>query len=71
MTTAYVPSAVAAYTFGILYGIAALGFIVHIFYRRAWWALCLPIGAAFVSGGFFMRLPLRNLQTNSGLFTGM
>ncbi|KAK0525670.1 hypothetical protein OC842_005433 [Tilletia horrida] len=65
---AYVPSIPAAFVFGILYGIYAILFQIRLTPHRAWFGLCLSIGCATESVGFFLRLALRRQQSSLGLF---
>ncbi|KIK81448.1 hypothetical protein PAXRUDRAFT_832855 [Paxillus rubicundulus Ve08.2h10] len=53
----YIPNKTAAGVAGGLYLIATLLLFWRLFANRTWWGLCLPIGSAFMSLGFFMRIP--------------
>ncbi|CAD6888097.1 unnamed protein product [Tilletia laevis] len=64
----YVPSIAAAFAFGILYGIYAIIFQVRLTPHKAWFGLCLSIGCATESLGFWLRLLLRQKQEDLGLF---
>ncbi|KAK0544242.1 hypothetical protein OC845_005705 [Tilletia horrida] len=64
----YVPSIAAAFAFGILYGLYAIFFQIRLTPHRAWFGLCLSIGCATESLGFFLRLLLREHQSSLGLF---
>ncbi|KAE8269312.1 hypothetical protein A4X09_0g3036 [Tilletia walkeri] len=64
----YVPSVAAALAFGILYGLYAIIFQIRLTPHRAWFGLCLSIGCATESLGFFLRLLLRQRQDSLGLF---
>ncbi|KAE8211564.1 hypothetical protein CF327_g4706 [Tilletia walkeri] len=56
----YSPSVPGNIAFGALYGFACVGLYFHLFKKRDWWALCLPIGATLQCAGFFVRLVLRS-----------
>ncbi|KAG9308036.1 RTA1 like protein-domain-containing protein [Chiua virens] len=54
----YNPSEAAAGIFAGLYGIAAFVIFIRLFSNRAWWGLCLPIGATVMSAGFVLRIAM-------------
>ncbi|KAG8215615.1 RTA1 like protein-domain-containing protein [Butyriboletus roseoflavus] len=54
----YNPSKAAAGIFAALYGITTLVIFFRLFSNRAWWGLCLPIGAAFMTAGFVLRIEM-------------
>lgn len=68
---AYVPNQYAAYIFGALYALAFIAIFLRTAGNRAWWTLCLPIGAFFEALGFFLRLAVRQNQDSTGLYIVM
>jgi hypothetical protein len=55
---AYNPSKAAAGIFTGLYGITTFVIFFRLFANRTWWGFCLPIGAAFMSAGFSLRIAM-------------
>jgi hypothetical protein len=64
----YTPSKPAAGVAGALYFLASLSLFIRVVNRRSWWGLCLPIGAIFMSAGFFIRIALDSVPNSLGVF---
>ncbi|KAJ3797559.1 RTA1 like protein-domain-containing protein [Lentinula aff. detonsa] len=56
----YTPSKPAALVAAIVYIVCGLCFFYHVFRRRNYWALCLPIGSCAMGIGFILRVMLNN-----------
>ncbi|EIW76234.1 hypothetical protein CONPUDRAFT_76626 [Coniophora puteana RWD-64-598 SS2] len=64
----YNPSKPVAVVAGALYAIAAILLFVRLYRARSWWGLCLPIAAAVMSIGFFLRVPMALNPNSLGIF---
>ncbi|EIW79512.1 hypothetical protein CONPUDRAFT_166269 [Coniophora puteana RWD-64-598 SS2] len=64
----YSPSKPTAIVAGVLYAIAASLIFVRLCRARSWWGLCLPIAAALMSIGFFLRIPMALNPNSLGVF---
>lgn len=64
----YVPNKAAAGAVGTIYIAIALGLFTRLIRHRAWWGLCLPIGALVMGVGLFVRIITANNQNSEGLY---
>ncbi|KAH7888423.1 RTA1 like protein-domain-containing protein [Phlebopus sp. FC_14] len=64
----YDPSRAAAGIFGTLYAIATILLFYRVFSNRTWWGLCLPTGAAFMTSGFWIRIPMTIYQNSLAIY---
>ncbi|PAV23289.1 RTA1 like protein [Pyrrhoderma noxium] len=64
----YNPNEAAAITIGVLYLVLFLALSLRLYLSRSWWGLCLPIGVAAFSSGFFLRQASVVNADNLGIF---